>query len=199
MKPRRQPMRRTELRRSTPLRQGKPLAQKTPLRTNPRPARADSSPGALSPDGVAQSKSTRHGPVKARSESTHIPDPIRLAVLERDGYSCMRCGRYLVDGIRYGLQHRRPRGHGGSTLLHTMANLVTLCGWTVDKGTCTEWVELVDRPAATAEGWLLPHKFRDVTPEEWPVRRYDGQWAQPGDGWTEAEPHPRQVEMGAVA
>jgi 5-methylcytosine-specific restriction endonuclease McrA len=193
MMPRRQPLRRTELKRSTPLRQGKPLARNTPLRNGPvKPRRTNSTPDSVAPSSPGANSGW---PVKARSESTRIPEPIRLAVLERDGYCCMRCGRYLVDGIRYGLQHRRPRGRGGSTLLHTMANLVTLCGWTVDPGTCTEAVELLDRERAAAEGWLLPRKFRLIEPEFWPVLRWDGHWAQPGDGWTSCEPHPRQVEM----
>lgn len=84
---------------------------------------------------------------------------------------------------------------GGSKLLHTMANLVVLCGWSVDPGTCTAWVEVEDRPEATALGWLVPN---GVTPEEWPVRRF-GQWEQPGEIWVPAKPHPRQVEMGAAA
>jgi hypothetical protein len=140
--------------------------------------------------------------VKPRIESSEIPKAIRDAVLERDRYSCQRCGRYLVDGIRYGLQHRRPRSAGGSRLLHTMANLVTLCGWTTDPGTCTAWVELEDRERATAEGWLLPHKLHTVALEEWPVLRWtpDGpEWQQPGEHWTPASPHPRQLEMRAAA
>ena len=142
------------------------------------------------------------GPVKPRIESSVIPKAIREAVLERDGYSCQRCGRYLVDGIRYGLQHRRPRGTGGSRLLHAMANLVTLCGWTTDPGTCTAWVEIEDRERAAAEGWLLPHKLRTVALEEWPVLRWTEaghEWQQPGDTWRSATPHPCQIEMGAAA
>lgn len=129
-----------------------------------------------------------------RVSSSEIPEDIRLAVLERDNYSCARCGRYLVDTIRYGLQHRRPRGRGGSRLLHTMANLVTLCGWSVDAGTCTEWVEVIDRVEATRQGWLVPHGVR---PEDWPVERAPKRWEQPGDIWTPASPHPRQREEAA--
>lgn len=140
-----------------------------------------------------------NGPTKPRIESSEIPKPIRDAVLARDGYSCQRCGRYLMDTIRYGLQHRRPRGAGGSRLLHTMANLVTLCGWVGDAGTCTDEVEERDRVQATADGWLLPKRLARIAPEEWPVLRWapgGAQWQQPGDGWSAADPHPRQVEMG---
>lgn len=127
-------------------------------------------------------------------KSSVIPSGIRAGVLRRDDFSCQRCGRSM-QGCRYGLQHRRPRKMGGSKLLHTMANLVVLCGWSVDPGTCTAWVEVEDRPEATALGWLVPN---GVTPEEWPVRRF-GQWEQPGEIWVPAKPHPRQVEMGAAA
>lgn len=131
-----------------------------------------------------------------RVSSSEIPEDIRNAVLERDRYSCARCDRYLVDTIRYGLQHRRPRGRGGSRLLHTMANLVTLCGWSVDAGTCTEWVEVIDRVEATRQGWLVPH---GVAPEKWPVELAPNRWEQPGDIWTPAKPHQRQIEMGSAA
>lgn len=151
--------------------------------------------------GSSTLKSSKpNGPVKARSESTHIPEPIRLAAYGRDEWRCMCCGIYIPDSSRrWGLQHRRPRKAGGSKFLHTMANLVLLCGWTVDPGTCTERIELLDRLWATAEGWLVPD---GVAPEEWRVRRWteDGpQWMQPGDIWVPAAPHPRQIELGAVA
>lgn len=198
------------------MRQRKPLERHTPMprATTPlkrtelkcggselkrSPIKQRRSASDASSDGPAPPP---RGPVKPRLESSEIPAGIRAAVLERDGYSCQRCGRYLVDTVRYGLQHRRPRGAGGSRLLHTMANLVTLCGWVGDAGTCTDAVEERDRERATAEGWLLPTRLAIVTPEEWPVLRWtpDGQrWMQPGDGWTPAEPHPRQIELGGAA
>lgn len=127
--------------------------------------------------------------------SSRIPSSIRSAVVKRDGWSCQRCGR-SIWGIRYGLQHRRPRGMGGSKLLHTMANLVVLCGWSIDPGTCTAWVEVEDRLGAAGAGWLVPN---GVDPEEWPVLRFGRTWSQPGEAWVEAVPHPRQREMGAAA
>lgn len=176
------PLKRTELKRGT-----------SQLKRTPMPRRSagvDSSGGPTPP--------TR-GPVKPRIESSEIPQSTRLAAYARDEWRCMRCGIYIPDsGRRWGLQHRRPRQKGGSRLLHTMPNLVLLCGWTVDAGTCTEWVELLDRTQATAEGWLLPHRFRTVTPEEWPVLRWTPagpEWQQPGDTWKPAAPHSRQVEL----
>lgn len=133
-------------------------------------------------------------------KSSTIPLKLRTAAYERDEWRCQRCGLYIPgSGRRWGLQHRRPRQAGGSRLLHTLPNLVLLCGWSVDVGTCTAWVELADRPAAIAEGWLLPHSFRDVSPEEWPVLRFGTTWSQPGDLWLPAGPHPRQLELLGAA
>lgn len=167
MKPRKAPMKRT------PLKSGKPLERNTPM---PR-------------TGIARkpAKAKPNGPVKARSESTHIPDPIREAVLERDNHACTRCG-VAVRRPYYSLHHRRPRGMGGSRLLHTMANLVTLCGSGVDG--CHGAIER-DRPGSRATGWLVPN---GAAPEGWPVLR-GGSWWQPGDEWTAAAPHPRQFEL----
>lgn len=133
-----------------------------------------------------------------RGSSSEIPDDVREAVLERDGHACVRCG-VTVQRPVYSLHHRRARGMGGSRRLHTMANLVTLCG-TGTTG-CHGDVES-DREASEAAGWLLPRRRATVTPEEWPVLRWtpDGpQWMQPGERWAAADPHPRQVELGGAA
>lgn len=199
-----------QLERRTPMPRGTTPLRRTEFKRNgsgfqsgaknESPFRSRGSVGDASPDGpTAQPAGRRNGPVKPRLESSTIPPAIRDAVLERDAYSCVRCGRYLVDTIRYGLQHRRPRRVGGSRLLHTMANLVTLCGWVGDAGTCTDHVEEQDRAGGRRDGWLVPH---GVTPEEWPVLRWTAaghEWQQPGEQWTPATPHPRQLEMGAAA
>lgn len=129
--------------------------------------------------------------------SSVIPRPLRRAVLKRDLWSCQRCGRVIGDESQlfspYSLQHRDPRGMGGSKLLHTMANLVTLCGTGTTQ--CHGWVES-HRPQSYAEGWLVPN---GVTPEEWPVRRFGETYQQPGDEWLPAKPHERQIEMRTAA
>jgi len=162
MKPRKEPMSRSAIVRKTPMpRAGKPL---------------------------------KRGPVKPRkpSASTIIPKPIRDAVLARDEHTCQRCGRYIGNncGVPYSLQHRRPRKMGGSKLLHTMANLVTLCGTATSPGHCHSAVES-NRIAAKDRGWLVPD---GVTPEVWPVLRFGEWWEQPGETWSRCDPHPRQVE-----
>lgn len=178
MKPRRAPMRRTPIERHTPIRQGKPLARTEFKQT-----------GSIFQSGVGNA-SRVNGPTKTRIESPRIPKPIRDAVLDRDDRCCQRCGIGLI-GKRYSLQHRDPRGAGGSRLLHTVANLVALCGTGTTE--CHGHVESY-RDEAKALGWLVPD---GVTPEEWPVYRFGREWAQPGDEWTAAVPHPRQREMGA--
>ena len=130
-----------------------------------------------------------------RGSSSEVPEEIRVAVLKRDGDACTRCGAAIVRPY-YSLQHRRPRGMGGSRLLHTMANLVTLCG-SATTG-CHGEVES-DRETSTRLGWLVPH---GVTPEQWPVWRWtaDGhRWEQPGDTWELAVPHERQRDLGGAA
>jgi hypothetical protein len=122
-------------------------------------------------------------------KSSTIPKAIREAVLERDDRHCARCGISLY-GRFYSLHHRRARGAGGSNRLHTMANLVALCGSGTTSGSCHAHVES-SRTESYAIGWLVPH---GVTPEQWPVFRH-GQWMQPGETWSTCEPHPRQVEL----
>jgi hypothetical protein len=181
----RKPMRRTELKRGdsqlkrTELRRGRSL--------QPKRSALQGSAGSAKPNG----------PVKARIESSEIPKAIRRAVYARDEWTCQRCGIYIPDsGRNWCLQHRDPRGMGGSRMRHTLPNLVLVCGWTLDAGSCTRWMEIEDRPAATALGWLVPN---GAVPEEWPVHRFGTSWEQPGDIWVPGSPHPDQIELGAVA
>lgn len=80
---------------------------------------------------------------------------VRRLVLNRDGYSCLRCSA-AIDPSRgdYSLQHRRARGMGGSVRLDTNLpqNLVTLCG-SATTG-CHGWVE-THREAAQDAGWTI--------------------------------------------
>ncbi len=85
------------------------------------------------------------------------PDPvIRKLVMERDDYRCVRCGHPVTGdpGVGFSLQHRIPRGMGGSRdpRLNMPANLVLLCGSGVTQ--CHGEVES-HRAAARAYGYLL--------------------------------------------
>lgn len=83
-----------------------------------------------------------------------IPAHVRLLVLERDEWSCVRCSRSVGEHRLYSLHHRCPRRMGGSADLdlNLPSNIVTLCG-TGTTG-CHGWVES-NRAEAEAKGWLL--------------------------------------------
>lgn len=201
MKPRRAPMKRTkiergtsELRRTEFKRKGSGFQSGAENATRFNSQRG--SVGDASPDGPTPQR--RNGPVKRRSESTNIPKPIKLAAYARDEWRCQNCGLYIPgSGRRWCLQHRDARGMGGSKLRHTLPNLVLMCGWVGDPGTCTQWAEVEQRATATRLGWFVPN---GAAPEEWRVWRWTRnghRWEQPGDIWTPAEPHPRQLESAA--
>lgn len=108
----------------------------------------------------------------------------------RDGHRCVRCDLSLGHG-QFSLQHRLPRGMGGSVGANTAANLILLCG-SATTG-CHGWAES-RVTEATVAGYRCP---RWCGPWLWRVLRlavYPGraEWAQPGESWTVAEPHPDQ-------
>lgn len=78
-------------------------------------------------------------------------------VIERDNYHCQRCGRTAgtldTHGIPITLElaHIISKAQGGTG---EADNLLTLCGPSVNSGTCHSWVDY------TAEGreWLRKHK-----------------------------------------
>ncbi len=161
-------LKRTELRRRTPMKRAGFKTQGSNLKSKP----------------TAKPKARRDtGPSKK----------VRDAVLGRDRYRCQRCGHRLV-GNAYSLQHRLPRGRLGK---NTAANLVAVCGSATTPGMCHDWMEHVDRPQATLDGWLVP-SWDEVVPENWAVKRFDGAWAIPGiEEWVESEPHPKQLQGAA--
>lgn len=85
-----------------------------------------------------------------------------MAVLDRDGYKCVRCGKPIEGqrGVDWSLHHRQPRGMGGAkhrAAAHTPANLLSLCG----SGTTGCHGEIESRRAeAIGNGWLVS-RFSD--------------------------------------
>lgn len=65
-------------------------------------------------------KRLRHDPNYVPRARRHIPDALRSAVYERDGYVCLHCG----TGEALSLDHIHPWSLGGSD---TLDNLQTLC------------------------------------------------------------------------
>lgn len=84
-----------------------------------------------------------------------IPGRVCTQVDERDGRQCVKCGTHR----NLHRHHRRVKGHGGDTRPHTdcACNLVLLCS------ACHYWAHVLDRPAAEAEGLILPRS----APEPW--------------------------------
>lgn len=99
--------------------------------------------------------------------STGPDQRIRELVAERDGWSCVRCAQPVggEPGTGYSLQHRIPRGMGGSrdARLNMPANLILLCG-SATTG-CHGAVES-DRAAAREAGYLV---WRSQDPTQVPV------------------------------
>lgn len=84
--------------------------------------------------------------------STGPSAKVRQAVLERDGFRCVSCGK-SVHGSSFSIHHRIARKMGGTRRpwINMPGNLITLCG----SGTtgCHHWVES-HRVQARAWGYL---------------------------------------------
>lgn len=99
----------------------------------------------------------RRLPAPRRGHATG-PDRATVAlVLERDGWSCTRCGGPTSGerGRGWSIQHRRPRGMGGTRRVdaNSPANLLTVCG---SGTTGCHGVMETDRHVALEHGWLIP-------------------------------------------
>lgn len=94
-----------------------------------------------------------------------------MLVLERDQDRCVRCGAACTGqrGRDWSIQHRIPRGMGGSRRedINRAANLLTMCG----SGTtgCHGWIETTaqGREEARENGWALSKFCPD--PTQYPV------------------------------
>ena len=90
------------------------------------------------------------------AKDTGPSDKVRTIVLARDGFQCARCGRPCGPGIgQYSLQHRVPRGSGGTSDpgANSPSRLLLLCG-TATTG-CHGEVESHKDPEDQAKGYRL--------------------------------------------
>ena len=60
------------------------------------------------------------------TDDASIPPRVRLRVFERCGGICVACGRKLVPGDRWDLDHKHALALGGR---HAEGNLQVLCSW----------------------------------------------------------------------
>jgi hypothetical protein len=102
-------------------------------------------------------------PKSSRSEM----DAFRGVVLARDGTTCQCCGIDVTHKLA-SIQHRIPRGMGGSRLVNIPSNGILVCGSATTPGSCHNWMEHEDRPAAQAMGYLIP-KLARIHPSRVPI------------------------------
>ena len=88
---------------------------------------------------------------------------VRQLVYERDGNACVACG--VAHGLT--IQHRKNRGMGGSKLLDSPANLVTMCA--VENMLLESNADFADR--GRRNGWKL---WSYLDPLRCPVLYPDG-------------------------
>lgn len=97
----------------------------------------------------------------------------RAVVLERDQNTCQRCGINVLYRLA-SIQHRIPRGAGGSAKVWQASNLALVCGSATTPGSCHNWMEHEDREQAEFDGWLLPKLNADIDTEREPLLTIHG-------------------------
>jgi 5-methylcytosine-specific restriction endonuclease McrA len=109
----------------------------------------------------------------------------RTLVHQRDQHRCLMCGNHIIDGDG-AVHHRVAKGMGGSALLESPANLVTLCGrgnvdlchgkvhgnphWARNHGwIVTRSLNPAEIPVDTIHGWVYLDDAGSSTPCESPL------------------------------
>jgi hypothetical protein len=88
-------------------------------------------------------------PIRRTRNSGPTPD-VRKRVLERDGYSCVCCGKSII-GQRYSLGHRLRASQGGKAVAE---NLLVFLGWGGEA--CHGRIDLYRDPADEIKGYRIP-------------------------------------------
>jgi hypothetical protein len=110
-------------------------------------------------------------------------DAFRKVVLDRDGTTCQMCGEDVTLKLA-SIQHRIPRGMGGSALVNIPSNGVLVCGSATTPNSCHNHIEHVDRGQALDLGYLI-HKLSGLHPSTVPLWTYTRGWVLLDDtgGW----------------
>jgi hypothetical protein len=101
-------------------------------------------------------------------------DAFREVILARDGTTCQCCGADVTLKLA-SIQHRIPRGMGGSRLVNVPSNGVLVCGSATTPGSCHNWMEHEDRATAGIRGYLIP-KLGGARPSSIPLWTYPHGW-----------------------
>lgn len=85
-----------------------------------------------------------------------MPENLRQAALERDNFTCQKCGHKGISGSRRGqlqAHHDEPYRGGGE---HELGNLITLCTSCHKKADRAQWVAGILK-------WQKSRGFKNVT------------------------------------
>ena len=159
--------------RKTELRRRKPLSSRSQLARSARLKQGSGIWRTPSPGGEPARK-----PAKAPRD-TGPSRKVRKLVLERDGWCCVRCGRW-VKNRPYSLQHRDARGMGGTSdpEINSPVLLIVLCG----SGTtgCHGEVEEYRSPEDGRKGYRLKSGQDPALTPVWRIGEFGtGRWAWP--------------------
>jgi 5-methylcytosine-specific restriction endonuclease McrA len=155
-----------KLSRYTPLKPGKPLERRTPLK-------------------LVSDKRAQVIPFPQRRQDTGPDRSTRDLIMEREDYSCARCGKPLLHDLNRSIHHRRSRASGGSSdpAINRPSNLVLLCGDGLT-GCHGEITRNDNRPRALDEGWIISPNTKEKPTEVAIHHRYGLIYLDDVGGWS---------------
>lgn len=119
-------------------------------------------------------------------------DAFREVVLARDDNTCQLCGTNVLYKLA-SVQHRIPRGAGGSARVNRPSNGILVCGSATTPGSCHNWMEHEDRQRAEALGYILPKLNPDIDPTQEPILTHEWGWVLLGDDGSRTPCAPKEA------